>query len=129
MMKALLIVAFLAVTAWTTPLEAAEHRPNILIVLVDDMGYSDLGCYGGEIDTPNLDRLARGGLRFMFSNCTRCCPARASLITGLHPHQAGVGGMTFDQGQPDWRGTIQPNSVTIAEVLRSAGYHTSMVGK
>lgn len=125
---AILLLAF-------APLRAADAsnpvaRPNILVVLADDMGYSDLGCYGGEIATPNLDRLARGGLRFMqFYNCTRCCPTRASLLTGLHPHQAGVGGMNSDQGQARWRGTIQPNSVTLAEVLRSAGYHTSMVGK
>lgn len=126
---ALLILAPLA-TLYAADASRPVATPNILVILADDMGYSDLGCYGGEIATPNLDRLARGGLRFMqFYNCARCCPTRASLLTGLHPHQAGVGGMNADQGQAGWRGTIQPNSVTLAEVLRSAGYHTSMVGK
>src|SRR5437762_1708331 len=79
--------------------EAVAERPNILIVLADDLGWSDLGCYGGEIRTPNLDALAAGGLRFtQFYNCARCCTARASLLTGLYPHQAGVGLMTSDRG-------------------------------
>src|ERR1043165_5775470 len=83
------------------PASAADQRPNILIILADDLGYSDLGCYGGEIRTPNLDALAAGGVRFtQFYNCTRCCPTRASLMTGLYPHQAGVGDMLTDQGAP-----------------------------
>ena len=94
-----------------------------MLILADDLGWSDIGCYGGEIATPNLDALAKGGLRFtQFYNGTRCCPTRASLLTGLYPHQAGVGLMTGDQKLPGYRGTIQPNAVTIAEVLRSAGY-------
>src|SRR5438105_2806396 len=109
---------------------ADAPRPNIVVILTDDMGYSDLGCYGGEIRTPNLDALASGGLRFtQFYNCTRCCPSRASLLTGLYPHQAGVGAMTGDQGQRGYRGELQPNCVTIAQVLRTAGYRTAMVGK
>ena len=73
---------------------APDRRPNILVVLSDDMGFSDLGCYGGEITTPNLDALAAGGVRFtQFYNTARCCPTRASLLTGLYPHQAGVGHM------------------------------------
>lgn len=105
-------------------------RPNVLLILADDLGWSDLGCYGSEIATPTLDRLAANGLRFtQFYNCTRCCPTRASLLTGLHPHQAGVGGMNNDARVPGYRGMPQPNTVTLAEVLRSAGYHTSMVGK
>src|SRR5215470_18015735 len=105
-------------------------RPNILLILADDLGYSDLGCYGGEIRTPNLDRLAANGLRFtQFYNAARCCPSRASLLTGLYPHQAGVGGMTVDQGKPGYRGSLQPNTATLAEVLRSAGYRTLMCGK
>ncbi|MEZ6142003.1 MAG: arylsulfatase [Zavarzinella sp.] len=105
-------------------------KPNILLILADDLGYSDLGCYGGEIATPNLDELAKNGLRFQqFYNGTRCCPSRASLLTGLYPHQAGVGLMTGQSSAPGYRGFPQPNTVTIAEVLRSAGYHTSMVGK
>ncbi len=108
----------------------AAERPNILIILADDLGYSDLGCYGGEIRTPNLDSLAAGGLRYtQFYNCTRCCPSRASLLTGLYPHQAGIGGMTGDQGQRGYRGSLQPSCVTIAQVLKTAGYRTAMVGK
>src|SRR3954464_964662 len=95
---------------------AADQRPNILIILADDLGYSDLGCYGGEIRTPHLDALAAGGLRFTpFYNCTRCCPSRASLLTGLYPHQAGVGSMNTDDGPPGYRGSLQPNCVTIAQ--------------
>ncbi len=105
-------------------------KPNVLLILADDLGYSDIGCYGGEIATPNLDALAKNGLRFrQFYNGTRCCPTRASLLTGLYAHQAGVGDMTGDEGQPGYRGFPQPNTVTIAEVLKTAGYHTSMVGK
>jgi arylsulfatase len=129
--KPILAAVVLAIQA--VPAGAAERatdRPNILLVLADDLGYSDLGCYGGEIATPALDALAAGGLRFrQFYNCTRCCPTRASLLTGLYPHQAGVGDMNADQGVPGYRGFPQPNTVTIAEVLRAAGYHTSMVGK
>ena len=107
-----------------------EEPPNILIVLVDDMGYSDLGCYGGEIKTPHLDALAGDGLRFSaFYNTGRCCPTRASLLTGLYPHQTGVGKMTFEENRPGYRGFLQPNCVTIAEVLRDHGYQTGMVGK
>ena len=108
----------------------ARTRPNIIVILADDMGFSDLGCYGGEIETPHLDRLARGGLRFtQFYNCGRCCPTRASLLTGLYPHQAGIGHMTDDRGQDGYRGDLNPQCVTLAEVLRPAGYSTSMVGK
>ena len=108
----------------------ADKRPNILVILCDDLGYSDLGCYGGEIQTPNLDRLAREGLRFTrFYNTSRSCPTRASLLTGLYPHQAGIGRMTFNDHLPGYRGTLSRNAVTIAEVLRDAGYSTSMVGK
>ncbi|MDR2473268.1 MAG: arylsulfatase [Tannerella sp.] len=107
-----------------------DDRPNIIIILADDLGYSDLGCYGGEINTPNLDRLANNGLRFSrFYNCSRSCPTRASLLTGLYPHQAGIGRMTFNAGQPGYRGTMTHNGVTIAEVLRQAGYQTGMIGK
>lgn len=105
-------------------------RPNIMVILADDLGYSDLGCYGGEIRTPNLDALAARGLRFsQFYNGGRCCPTRASLLTGLYPHQAGFGRMTTDSGLPGYRGFLTKNTVTIAEVLRAAGYRTAMVGK
>jgi len=124
-----LFIAFVMICV-AAPLLGADERPNILLVLVDDMGYSDLGCYGGEIDTPQIDSLAANGLRFSgFYNTGRCCPTRASLLTGLYPHQTGVGKMTFEENRPGYRGFLQPNCVTIAEVLREAGYQTSMVGK
>jgi len=109
---------------------ADRRRPNIILILNDDMGFSDLGCYGGEVNTPNLDALAAGGLRYtQFYNTARCCPSRASLLTGLHPHQADVGHMMLDDGVSGYRGDLSPNTVTIAEVLRNAGYSTYMSGK
>ncbi len=109
---------------------APETRPNIVIILTDDLGFSDLGCYGSEIRTPNLDGLAASGIRFtQMYNGARCCPARASLLTGLHPHQAGVGQMTFDLGFPGYQGHLRPEAATIAEMLRTAGYRTLMSGK
>jgi len=109
---------------------AAAPRPNILVMLADDVGYSDVGCYGGEIQTPNLDRLAANGLRFtQFYNTARCCPTRASLLSGLYPHQAGVGHMVNDRGVEGYRGELNRNCATIAEVLRAAGYSTYMAGK
>ena len=113
----------------TSPSDA-DKRPNIIVILADDLGYSDLGCYGGEIRTPNLDRLASEGVRFThFYNASRSCPTRASLLTGLYQHQAGIGRMTFDNHLPGYRGTLSHNAVTIAEVLKTAGYRTSMIGK
>lgn len=108
----------------------ASTKPNILIILVDDMGFSDIGCYGSEIPTPNLDRLAANGLRFtQFYNTGRCCPTRACVLTGLYPHQTGIGHMTEDDGLPGYRGRLNDQCVTIAEVLRPAGYFTAMCGK
>ena len=130
----------LALVMLGSALQAAQ--PNILIILADDLGYSDLGCYGGEIKTPNLDALASNGLRFtQFYNGARCCPSRASLLTGLYPHQAGVGLMTADRGAsfpgsadqgdkfPGYRGRLNDQCVTLGEVLRPAGYHTFACGK
>ena len=78
-------------------IDITDSRPNIVVIMADDLGYSDLGCYGGEIRTPNLDRLGANGLRFnSFYNTSRCCPSRASMLTGLYPHQAGIGRMTMD---------------------------------
>lgn len=109
---------------------ATGRRPNILLIMADDMGFSDIGCYGGEIHTPNLDRLAGGGLRFtQFYNTARCCPTRASLMTGLYPHQAGVGHMMSDLGYDGYRGDLNDHCVTIAEVLKANGYGTYMSGK
>ena len=109
---------------------SATQRPNIIVIMSDDMGYSDLGCYGGEIATPNLDSLAKGGLRYtQFYNTGRCCPTRASLLTGLYAHQAGIGQMTNDAGKPGYRGDLGRDAVTIAEVMKTAGYKTYMAGK
>jgi arylsulfatase A-like enzyme len=118
-------------------LRAAESRPNIIVILSDDVGYSDIGCFGSEIATPNLDALAAGGLRFtQFYNTARCCPTRASLLTGLYPHQAGVGYMTDRAPYSataminEWyAGDLRPDTTTIAEVLRGNGYRTYAVGK
>ena len=106
-------------------------RPNIVLIMVDDMGYSDLGCYGSEISTPNIDSLAQQGLRFtQFYNASRCCPTRASLMTGLYPHQAGVGDMIRAKYKLEsYQGFLNDKSVTIAEVLKGAGYTTLMYGK
>ncbi len=110
---------------------AAPRRPNIVLILADDMGFSDIGCYGGEIQTPNLDRLARRGVRFTrFHNTARCCPSRASLLTGLYPHQTGIGHMVDNPKPfPGYTGDLSSQCVTLAEVLRAAGYHTLMSGK
>jgi arylsulfatase len=107
-----------------------DQQPNIILIMSDDMGFSDIGCYGGEIRTPNLDGLAAGGLRFtQFYNTARCCPTRASLMTGLYQHQAGVGHMMDDKGYESYRGDLNNRCVTIAEVLKQAGYSTYMSGK
>lgn len=119
-----------------TSLAAQAEKPNVIVILVDDMGYSDIGCYGSEIPTPNIDKLAQNGIRFNhFYNTSRSCPTRASLLTGLYQHQTGVGMMTseagsnFDFGVEGYRGYLNKNCVTIAEVLKETGYHTYMTGK
>ena len=118
--------------------EKTQDRPNIILIMSDDMGYSDIGCYGGDVETPNLDELAETGLRFtQFYNGARCCPTRASLMTGCYPHQTGIGHMTntptnftqHDLGISQYRGFLNHNCVTIAEVLKDAGYATLMTGK
>ena len=109
---------------------AKRKRPNIIVMMADDMGFSDIGCYGGEINTPNLNELAAGGLRFtQFYNTARCCPTRASLMSGLYQHQAGVGHMMGDYGYDGYRGELSNRCVTIAEALKTAGYSTYMSGK
>lgn len=113
---------------------SAGERPNILVILADDMGFSDIGCYGGEVATPHLDGLAANGLRFTQGySAARCCPTRASLLTGLYPHQAGVGRMVSSEGSPvtegPYQGFLNGRCVTIAEALRPAGYRTYMSGK
>lgn len=111
-----------------------QERPNILIIMADDMGYSDIGAYGGEIKTPALDRLAKNGIRFTnFYNVARCCPTRAALLTGRHPHQAGMAGMVSSlDSEPEagpYQGYLNKQSATIAEVLSQSGYRTYMSGK
>ncbi len=124
------VTAFLVLLASAATAATAATKPNILVILADDMGFSDLGCYGSEIPTPNIDRLAAGGLRFtQFYNTGRCCPTRASLLTGLYSHQVGVGHMTEDRGQPGYRGFLNDRCVTLADVLGSAGYFTAISGK
>ena len=112
--------------------QPASGRPNVVIILVDDMGWSDIGPYGSEISTPHLDALAAGGVRFtQFYVTPRCSPSRASLLTGLYPHQAGMGHLDniIREGSSGTTGRLNDRSVTIAEVLREAGYFTAMAGK
>ena len=123
----LLASLFLAVTH--TQADKAP-RPNIIIAMADDMGWSDIGCYGGEIRTPRLDALADKGVRFtQFYNTGRCCPTRATLLTGVYAHQAGIGWMMSNQNLPGFKGDLGKNVRTIAEVMKTAGYATYMSGK
>lgn len=125
-----LILVF-AVGWLTGPADSCwSARPNIVLILVDDMGYSDVGCYGGEIDTPHIDQLAENGLRFtQFYNTGRCCPTRASLMAGLYPHESGVGHMVYQDRGAGYHPYLNQHCVTIAQVLRDAGYRTMMAGK
>jgi arylsulfatase A-like enzyme len=114
----LVALSLLHVSTWAS---SPSPRPNILVLLVDDMGYSDLGCYGGEIATPHIDRLAAGGVRFtQFYNASRCCQTRASLLTGAYPHRVGMA---------DFGKTMDPTVTTLPENLKQNGYTTAMVGK
>ena len=127
-----LVLGSIAAQPSTAQLAARGPQPNIILIVADDMGFSDLGCYGSEIFTPNLDALAKDGLRFtQFYNAGRCCPTRAALLTGLYPHQAGVGHMMTDHGRqhPGYRGNLGTNCATVAEILRTAGYRTMICGK
>ncbi|MCB1210692.1 MAG: sulfatase-like hydrolase/transferase, partial [Verrucomicrobiales bacterium] len=126
-------LALCLVIALFCPLLSASAKPNIVLIMSDDMGYSDIGCYGSEIATPNLDALANGGLKFtQFYNTARCCPTRASLLTGLSAHQAGVGHMvdawSTKKGEA-YAGDLSRRAVTIAEAMKGAGYATYMTGK
>lgn len=107
-----------------------KKKPNIILILNDDMGFSDIGCYGGEVQTPNLDGLAANGLRYtQFYNTARCCPSRASLLTGLYPQQADIGEMVHNDEVDGYRGDLNANTVTIAEALKTGGYSAYMSGK
>ncbi|MCY2976858.1 MAG: arylsulfatase [Planctomycetota bacterium] len=127
------ILSFIFATLASSFAYAAE-KPNIIVILADDLGYSDLGCYGGEIRTPNIDALATAGVRFsQLYNSARCCPSRASLMTGLYPTQAGIGDFTSDKPNakrgPGYLGRLSDQCATIAEVLKPAGYGCYYVGK
>jgi arylsulfatase len=129
----LLLLSLIACNEQPAP-TPEQKRPNLLIILADDMGYSDLGIYGSEINTPRLDSLARKGLAFTsFYNAARCCPTRASLLTGLYPHQAGMGGMVSGYlSSPEagpYQGYLNRQCMTMAELLKEAGYATYMSGK
>src|SRR5687768_7350606 len=101
--------------------QAPAKKPNIVVIMADDMGFSDIGCYGSEIETPHIDSIARKGVRFTHMyNTARCCPTRASLLTGLYSHQAGMGRMVEDLGKPGYRGFLNEQCVTLAEALRPA---------
>lgn len=119
--------------ALLAPAVAAQEKsaPNIVLIMCDDMGFSDLGCYGSEIQTPHLDSLAAQGLRFsQFKNTGRSCPSRAALLTGRYQHEVGMGWMTaVDEHRPGYRGQIAHEYPTIAEVLKANGYRTYMSGK
>jgi arylsulfatase len=111
---------------------AGSTGPNVVLIVCDDMGYSDVGCYGGELDTPAIDALARSGVRLsQFYNTARCSPSRASLLTGLHPHQTGVGVLAqgIDDRPHGYAGHLNERCVTVAEILRNSGYRTGLVGK
>ncbi|GGG86151.1 arylsulfatase [Parapedobacter pyrenivorans] len=136
--KALISYLLTICTAVSCQDQTEPGKPNIILIMSDDMGYSDIGCYGGEIETPVLDGLAESGVRFtQFYNGARCCPTRASLISGLYPHQTGIGHMTnpsenfevHDYDVPGYRGELSQQTNTLAEVLKTAGYRTLMTGK
>ncbi len=116
---------------WPTPNRAPAGSPNIIVILLDDLGFSDFGCYGGEIDTPNIDRLAAGGLRFTgYTTVPMCTPARAALLTGKNPHSVGCGWLTHnDPGYPGYRGEMSKDAPTMAELLRAQGWSTLAAGK
>ena len=126
-----LIVAFLVLLTFSNAhAQKTAGKPNIILIMADDMGFSDIGAYGSEINTPNLDKLAFGGLRLReFYNNSICAPTRASLLTGQYPHKAGIGYFDVNLGLPEYQGYLNKQSLTIAEVLRGAGYSTLMSGK
>ncbi len=128
MIKKLFLIALLVVIQFQ--LLAQKKQPNIIVILADDLGFSDIGAFGSEIKTPNLDKLAKNGLIIkQFYNAGRCCPSRASLLTGLYPHQAGIGDMVQDKGFPAYQGYLNEHCITIGQALKQAGYNTIVSGK
>src|SRR6185295_19671219 len=125
-----LIPLFFLFISSTTGFAQKNTKPNIILILVDDMGYSDIGAYGSEIKTPNIDKLAFEGLRLReFYNNSICAPTRASLITGQYPHKAGIGYFNVNLGLPAYQGYLNKSSLTFAEVLKQSGYSTILTGK
>ncbi|HPV24798.1 MAG TPA: sulfatase-like hydrolase/transferase, partial [Casimicrobium sp.] len=117
---------------WVAPVKPAPGSPNVVVILLDDLGYSDFGCFGGEIETPNIDRLAQGGLRYtQYTTVPMCTPARAAMLTGKNPHSVGCGWLTHNNpGFPGYKGgEMSLDAPTMAELLRSQGYSTMAVGK
>lgn len=131
LVKNLLVVGiYLLTVSSISSLAQKSSKPNIILVMVDDMGYSDIGSYGSEINTPNLDKLAQEGIRFReFYNNSICAPTRSSLVTGQYQHKAGVGYFDVNLGSPAYQGYLNKESLTIAEVLKANGYSTLMSGK
>jgi len=117
--------------AYAGPATAPAGAPNVVVIVLDDVGFADLGCYGSEIRTPSIDALARQGLRYAnFRTCAMCSPTRAALMTGLNHHSAGMGWLAdIDSGYPGYRGDLTLEAATLAEVLRDAGWSTLHVGK
>lgn len=140
-LKKILLASFVITIAFTSFILHTSHktnppekRPNIIFIMADDMGYSDIGCYGGEVHTPNLDQIAANGIKLKnFYNNSRCCPTRASLLTGEYPHTVGMGGMVSAAKAPmengSYQGYLNNQYPTIAEELKKVGYHTYMSGK
>lgn len=129
--RLIVILAFLLITeGLSAQKKTGLKKPNIILIMVDDMGFSDIGSYGSEIKTPNLDKLASEGMRFReFYNNSICAPTRASLMTGQYPHRAGMGYFDVNLGLPAYQGFLNKESLTIAEVLKQNGYSTLMSGK
>lgn len=125
-------IAFLSFCSFVNKGLCQSERPNVLIIMTDDMGYSDIGCFGSEINTPNLDNLANNGLKFTsFYNTPRCSPSRASLMTGVYPHQAGMGRLASTRSfpEPGFHHDLSKNTITLAELFQANGYSTYMSGK
>lgn len=124
------LLASVLLVGWAASESTTEPRPNILLIVADDLGFSDLGRYGGEIETPHLDKLAEDGVRITeFYTTGRCCPSRASILTGQYPHRVGLGHMTRDTGRPGYRGSVSDDAVTIAQTLGTSGYRSFISGK
>ncbi len=130
-LKTLLPLALITGYSCSSEMRISQNeKPNIVLIMCDDMGYSDIGFFGSEISTPNIDQLANEGLVMTnFYNSGRCCPSRAALMTGLYQHQVGVGDMLQNDGLPGYTTHLRQNCVTIAEVLKENDYHTMISGK